>query len=128
MRKVLENCPTCSNHHLLISEIACVDCGTVIRSQYKPTIFGRLSAENLRFVEIFVKNKGNVKEMERELGVSYWAIRSRLNDVISELGFDDESPPPVPANENRQEILDQLERGELSVAEAAEKLNVIQKN
>jgi hypothetical protein len=70
-----------------------------------------------------VKNRGNVKEMERELGISYWSIRNRLNDVIAELGFD---AHPDDAGEtgqtSRQQILDRLDSGQISVQEAANML------
>jgi hypothetical protein len=62
--------------------------------------------------------------MERELGVSYWSIRSRLNEVIAALGLepgDDAAPPPPPAAD-RTAILAAVRRGELSPAEAAERL------
>jgi hypothetical protein len=77
--------------------------------------FSRLSHESLKFLEIFVRNRGNVKEMEREMGESYWAIRRRLDEVIAEMGFDVVAPSP--ANQ-RQEILERLSRGEIEVDEA----------
>lgn len=118
MRKVLETCPSCEQRSLVVSEMTCTRCATTVRSQYETTIFARLDRENLRFIEIFVRNKGNVKEMERELGVSYWAIRNRLNEVIELLW-----PASVEQVEvDRDAVLQQLERGEISVAEAAEKL------
>lgn len=120
MRKILERCPTCEQSDLIVTELRCAHCGTTVRSEYRPNLFSRLSAENLRFVEIFVKNKGNVKEMERELGISYWTIRGRLDDIIAELGFD-ETPTP-PGAETRRAILDQLESGAINVQEAAERL------
>ena len=70
----------------------------------------------------FVKNRGNGKEMETEPGVSYWTIRSKLDRVITHLGFED---PEVRAEErakNRRLILEKLERGELAVAEASDLL------
>ena len=73
-----------------------------------------------------MKARGNVKEMERELGVSYWTVRSRINDLIAELGFEVE--PDAEADElqaQRREVLEQVNSGELSAAEAAERLAVL---
>lgn len=122
MRKILESCPACDGD-LVIIELSCTQCDTRVSGQFRPTIFSRLSAENLAFLENFVKNRGNVKEMERELGISYWSIRNRLNDVIAELGFD---AHPDDAGEtgqtSRQQILDRLDSGQISVQEAANML------
>lgn len=120
MRKILEQCPTCDHSDLVVTELSCPHCQTTVRSHYRPTVFSRLSAENLRFVEIFVKNRGNVKEMERELGVSYWSIRTRLDEIITALRFDE----PLPAaSVERQAVLEQLEAGAITVAEAAARLS-----
>jgi len=75
-------------------------------------------------VEYFVRRRGNLKEMERELGESYWTLRTRLSEVIKEMGFD-ENEPPLPAEEvalRRREVLDQLESGAIDAKAAAEAL------
>ncbi len=122
MRKILESCPAC-NSDLVITELSCTQCDTHIGGHFQPTIFSRLSTENLAFLENFVKNRGNVKEMERELGISYWSIRSRLNDVIAELGFDARPEDTGESGQtSRQQILDRLDSGQISVQEAADLL------
>jgi hypothetical protein len=85
--------------------------------------FFRLSPESLKFLEVFVRNRGNVKEMERETGESYWAIRRQLDEVIDEMGMD----PPREDNlsTGRQEILARLSRGEIDVQEATRLLTQI---
>lgn len=126
MRKILESCPSCGDN-LIVTEMRCPACETTIRSEYESCVFCRLSPEDLHFVEIFIKTRGNVKEMERELDVSYWAIRSRLSEVIQRLGFDRE--PDLPADtmttEQRRVILQQVEHGQLSVEEAMQQLNLL---
>lgn len=121
MRKLIEQCPACAGE-LMVTEQTCVRCGTAVSGQFHPTIFSKLSADSLAFVEAFVKNRGNVKEMERELGWSYWTIRNRLNEVIAELGFEEKGEPAPPRSSPRQEILAQLDRGEITVEVAAELL------
>lgn len=121
MRKLIEQCPACAGE-LMVTEQTCVRCGTAVSGQFRPTIFSKLSEDSLAFVEVFVKNRGNVKEMERELGWSYWTIRNRLNEVIAELGFEEKSEPAPPPPSQRQEILAQLDRGEITVEAAAELL------
>jgi hypothetical protein len=130
MRNLIEKCPACSGE-LIVTQQSCTSCETVILGRFKPNIFSRLAPENLHFLEIFVKNRGNVKDMEREMDWSYWTIRNRLNEILAELGFDagesEAAAAPTPIAEPaladaRQEILLQLERGELTAVEAAAKL------
>lgn len=126
MRKILEHCPTCGGD-FAVTELTCTQCDTVVRSQYAPCPFCSLSPEDLAFMLVFVKNRGNVKDMERELGVSYWTIRGRLNEVIAAMGFEapeDEAAEaePAPDSAARQAVLDALRRGELSAEEAAGRL------
>jgi hypothetical protein len=84
---------------------------------YEINPFLRLSNESLHFLEVFIRNRGNVKEMERSTGESYWIIRRRLDEVIGELGFEIEPDlEGLPAH--RQEILSRLSKGEINVQEA----------
>lgn len=123
MRKILEQCPTCGSK-LMATELSCTACDTVIHGRYEPCLFCRLSAEDLAFLEVFVKNRGNVKEMERELGISYWSIRSRLDEVVEALEFEEPvETQPAPTSDWRQQVLERLNRGEITVAEAAEQLS-----
>ena len=127
MRKILEKCPTCGGE-LTITGLHCRSCDTQIKSQYSTCRFCRLSQESLEFIEIFVRNRGNIKEMERELGLSYPTVRSRLNAVIEELGYEVKSEQPTSeVTEKRREILKQLDTGELSATEAAELIKQLKK-
>ena len=124
MRKILEACPSCGGA-LDVTELTCPSCETVIRSRYAPCPFCRLAPESLRFLETFVQCRGNIKEMERALGISYPTVRGRLDAVIRELGYEVEAEPEIPEEElsaRRQEILDQLERGEITASEATKQL------
>jgi hypothetical protein len=125
MRKLLEHCPACHGD-LIVTQQTCIQCGTSVVGEFKPTIFAKLSQDNLTFLEVFIKNKGNVKEMERESGESYWAIRNRINEIIEELGLEkknvEPSDPPVDMKAERQDILAQLDEGKIDVSTAAELL------
>lgn len=131
MRKILEHCPTCHGN-LLATELSCTSCDTVVHGRFEPCLFCRLSPEDLAFLEVFVKNRGNVKEMERELGISYWSIRNRLDEVVPLLGEEEPAAPregeekQQPAggrSRERQAVLERLDRGEITVAEAANLLS-----
>lgn len=121
MRKILEKCPACSSD-LEVTRLNCKACDTVVLGHFESCRFCKLSPDSIHFLESFVKSRGNVKEMERELGISYWVVRGRLNDLIKELGFEAESIPDadeVAIKTQRQAILSQVDRGEIDAAEAA---------
>lgn len=131
MRKLIERCPACGGE-LVVSRMDCHQCHTGIEGRFRTSSFDGLSPESLAFAEHFVRLKGNMKEMERELSVPYSTVRHRLDEVVRELGpprapLADGSarrprtPPPEarPADTaRRQHILDRLERGEISPDEA----------
>lgn len=122
MRKILEECPTCKNA-LIVTRLECPNCGTIIEGEYKPCRFCGLSDESLEFIELFVKSRGNIKEMERELGISYPTVRSRLMSVIEELGYRTKvGQDGQKLTERRMKVLARLERGEISANEATEKI------
>ena len=118
MRKLLEHCPACGGE-MVVTQMGCTRCETVVLGQFQPNIFSRLAPDSLHFLEIFVKNKGNVKEMERETGWSYWTIRNRLNEIIEVLGFEAAEDSDDDVAQQRQEILLRLEKDEIDVDEAS---------
>ena len=122
MRKILERCPTCGGP-MTVTRLNCRRCGTIVVSEYEPCAFCKLSPETIGFIQAFVKNRGNLKEMERELGDSYWTLRARLNDVIKELGYHVEPDEDgLRRSRERREVLQRLEHGEIGVATATELL------
>ena len=121
MPLIPQSCPSCSSP-LIVTQLTCTSCGTGVVGKFELSPFYRLSPESLRFLEVFVRNRGNVKEMERETGESYWAIRRQLDEVITEMGM--EIPEPVDdLSTRRQEILARLSQGEINVQEATKLLS-----
>jgi hypothetical protein len=121
MRDLVDRCPACAGE-LIVTQQTCTNCGTMVVGQFKPNIFSKLSPENLKFLEVFVKNRGNVKDMERELGWSYWTIRNHLNEVIEQLGFESERLSEEEVSQQRRDVLAQLNQGEIDVNQASEML------
>jgi hypothetical protein len=106
---------------MVITQLGCTHCDTAIAGYYPLSPFAALSEESLKFLENFIRNRGNVKEMERELGQSYWTIRSQLDKVIAEMGL---TAPPSEASlsEQRMAVLQQLKSGDIDVDEATRQL------
>ena len=122
MPLIRQTCPSCSSP-LVVTQLNCTVCGTGVVGKFELSPFFRLSPESLKFLEFFVRNRGNVKEMERETGESYWAIRRQLDEVITEMGIEAAKEDEV--STRRQEVLAQLSRGEINVQEATRLLSQI---
>ena len=126
MALVPQSCPSCGSA-LAVTQLNCTACGTGVVGKFELSPFFRLKPESLKFLEVFVRNRGNVKEMERETGESYWAIRRQLDEVIAEMGFA-EAPNADELSTQRQDILAQLSRGEINVQEATQLLKQLNKS
>jgi len=121
---LIGKCPVCSEN-LRITKLKCPHCRTEISGNFQLDKFLRLDKEQLEFVEVFIKSRGNIKEVEREMGISYPTVRNKLDDVIGALGYNAEESPDDITAEKRKEILDSLEKGEIDSQEAVELLQQI---
>jgi len=119
--KIPKICPSCGSN-LYISRLTCPECATEISGTYAPDLFSNLPPNDFDFIVLFIRTKGNIKEMERVLGISYWSIRSKLNDIVSRLGFDPGDEEAIDPTTARQQILERLNAGLITVQEAAEQL------
>jgi hypothetical protein len=121
-REVIGKCPICGGQ-LKVTRLSCNDCKTIIEGQFELCKFCKLTAEQKAFLESFVKCRGNIKEMEKELGVSYPTVKNRLEDVAGVLGYSTEEVPVESQNTTqKKEILEKLNNGEISAQEAVELL------
>ena len=117
-RMVLGKCPIC-NSKLKVVRLQCESCKTGIDGNFELDKFSYLTDEQKEFIEIFVKNRGNIKEIEKDLGISYPTVRRNLDQVIEALGY---SVKPSEEEVNKKEILEKLSLGELSSEEALKRL------
>ena len=113
-KKVVTRCPFCSGE-LCISRLACASCNTQIDSLLPIPPFFRLPVDLQEFIFTFLRCRGSIRDVEKELGISYPTVCKRL-DLVNELLGTQGSPI------NRKQILEQLERGEVSVQEATQLL------
>lgn len=121
MYRVISRCPVCGQK-LKVVKLQCVNCDTAIENDFCLSKFDYLSVEDLFFAETFLKCRGNIKEVEKELKISYPTVRSKLDDIIQKL--DGKSNEPTTVAANRKDILDALENGEITPAEALEQMKV----
>ena len=114
MNKMINQCPFCKSE-LKISELTCSKCGTILRGDFRGCDFCKLTEEDLNLIKVFLRSHGSIKEVERELGISYPTVKNRLNQIISSLGI--ETRGSLDKME-RLEILERLEKGELTLQQA----------
>lgn len=125
---VISICPVCK-HDLNVVRLHCDHCDTSIEGAFTLSKFNYLEPEKLFFIEIFVKNRGNIKALEKELNVSYPTVKKMLDDVIVGLGYSPDAYDEEPVQKEKDEpkfskasILEKIEKGELSVVQAIELL------
>lgn len=116
------------NGRLHVTGLVCSDCRTEIRGEFQPNEFALLPPEHLEFLRLYIKVRGNLKEVERILGLSYPTIRARFEGLLRVLGYEYQDAPETGSSpEEKESILAALEKGQISVAEAAERLRALKK-
>ena len=105
---VISTCPVCSSE-LAVTRLHCGSCGTTLEGDFSVGRFGRLSRDQMTLLESFLRSRGNLRDMERELGISYPTVRSRVEALVRALGFgprgdddaDDALRPGLPRRQPR---------------------------
>ena len=123
---VISTCPVCASE-LAVTRLHCRSCGTTLEGDFSVGRFGRLNRDQVALLESFLRSRGNLRDMERELGISYPTVRSRVEALVRALGFGprsdtdetEETPEPAAPARTRAEILEALARHEMSAEEAA---------
>lgn len=103
-----------SGGELIVTRLECPDSGIIIEGQFSLGWIGRLNREQLDFVELLVKYRGNIQKLAVELDVAYNTARSRLDEIVTALGGTPESDGRI----DRRSILDRLASKEISVEDA----------
>ena len=138
---VIATCPVCAGE-LAVTRLHCRSCGTTLEGDFSVGRFGRLTREQLALLESFLRSRGNLRDMERELGLSYPTVRSRVDALVRALGFAESQPATTqPTGEpfeghaatavesdpaaRRRDILERLARREISAESAAEAIRAL---
>ncbi len=106
-------CSVCGEP-LHVTELSCDTCKSTLRGNFSPCRFCALDAQNLQFLEIYIKNRGSIKDIEKEMGISYPTVRNNLDNLLNALGYGNAAPEKL----TKKEILDKLAKKELSSSEA----------
>ncbi len=137
----IATCPICSGE-LAVTRLHCRSCGTTLEGDFNVGRFARLSRDQFALLESFLRSRGNLKEMERELGISYPTVRARVDALLRALGLGEGDDTLVDETETdgtgagetetagsetdaaaaRRTVLERLARREIDAATAAAEL------
>jgi hypothetical protein len=111
------DCPVCGDQ-LAVIRLGCGSCGTEIAGVFRSCEFCALNEKETEMLRVFLSSRGNLREVEKHLGVSYPTARLRFAELLEKLGLG-ETPEPETAL-TREEILSEVASGALTPAEAQE--------
>ncbi len=124
-RQMVGKCPVC-DEGLEVARLVCPGCRTSLEGRFQACRFCLLDREQKEFVEIFLRSRGNIKEVEREMGISYPTVRNRLDNVLQALGYEVEiTQGEREQAEKRREILAEVAEGKLDANEAIKKIKAL---
>jgi len=128
------DCPVCSER-LQVTRLGCPHCGTGLSGEFAPCEFCGIEAGDREMLRVFLSSRGNMRELERHLGVSYPTARARFDDLLRRLGYSpngsEDAPPAEPAGpaaepatgDPRLDTLRALADGSLDVDTARRRLS-----
>ena len=132
---VISTCPVCAGE-LAVTRLRCGSCGTTLEGEFSVGRFARLTREQTALLESFLRSRGNLRDIERELGISYPTVRARVEALVRALGFgprSDEDPAAATDDAThepltRESILERLASREISAEDAAEAIRALGRN
>ncbi|HET7419707.1 MAG TPA: DUF2089 domain-containing protein [Candidatus Dormibacteraeota bacterium] len=113
------SCPVCSTR-LAVTRLTCPSCETELSGAFASCEFCVLTDEDREVLRVFLASRGNMKDLERHLGVSYPTARARFDGLLARLGIE---RGPVAPSSNRVELMEQVARGEIDIDEALKRLD-----
>jgi len=107
-----------SGEEMIVTRLECPASGITIEGQFSLGWIGHLTREQLDFVELMVKYRGNIQKLAAEMNIAYNTARSRLDDIVAALG----GYPEYDGRIDRRAVLDRLAAKEISVEDAMKML------
>lgn len=109
---------------MVVTHLECRTCGSQLSGAFELPLLSRLSADQMRFVEVMIKHRGSINRVADELGIAYSAGRAQLDTIIAALGFeaDADEEPTSPSPAERQRVLNELAEGKMTSEQAIKKL------
>ena len=123
-RHAPRDCPVCGNK-LELTRLSCPDCHTELSGAFAACEYCALDTEDRALLRVFLASRGNMKELERHLGVSYPTARARFDALLGRIGIEvarDAAAPPPDGADARLDVLEALARGDINVDEATDRI------
>ena len=117
MTHTISKCPACDSSAFTLERVRCSECGTAVEGSFRTSKLGSLPMEHQDFIEVFMRCRGNIKDVERVLGISYPTVRGRLDRAVQALGYETKEE-----SNRKKEILEALAREEMTAEEALKAL------
>jgi hypothetical protein len=111
-------CPVCDSQ-MYIRRLECGNCHSALEGRFQLGTFQKLNNEQLQFLEIFIRCRGQNKAVQEMLNISYPTVTKKLDELIIALGYD---PEPVTAADRKREVLEMLREGKINALQAQEML------
>jgi len=117
---MLPRCPVCGKE-MIVTELRCDKDDVTVKGKFKPSPFDFLDEEDLEFVILFFRAKGNLKELERYTKQGYFALRGKLEKIIEKMELE---PLPKDGEAEEEEELEEkdlfemLKKGKISIDDA----------
>ncbi len=113
-KSIIGYCPICHDK-LVVKTLRCNHCDTEITGDFTLNPFDYLSKDKLDFALVFIKNQGNIKAIEKELGISYPTVKKNIDELCNALNM-----KTVETNEEdlREETKRKLRNGEITFEDA----------
>lgn len=120
------HCPVCGDD-LTLTRLTCESCDTELSGAFRSCEFCALDEAQRELLRVFLASRGNLKDLQRHLGVSYPTARARFAELLETLGIDggagdEDGSGTEPADDAELEVLERLARGEIDADEAARQL------
>jgi hypothetical protein len=117
VREWLELTKMTQGKTITVERVRLVESDIAIEGSFSLPPLANLSAEDQVFVMVFIRCSGSIKEMEQMFGISYPTVKNRINKIAQQLEFVE-----IIKASPREEVLEELERGEISAEEAIRRL------
>ena len=110
------DCPVCGGE-LVTTRLGCHNCGSELAGEFGHCDFCALDERDTELLRVFLASRGNLREVEKHLGVSYPTARGRFTQLLVKLGLagESEAPPAL----TRDQVLTEVASGALAPSEAA---------
>ncbi|HRF60904.1 MAG TPA: DUF2089 domain-containing protein [Fimbriimonadaceae bacterium] len=123
-----------SGGELIVTELANEDSGVTVRGRFEIPRYSRLEPDHQQFLETFLRCRGMLNSVEKELGISYPTVRGKLDALLEALELspvkeekvEKEKPRKDKSLDKKRKILEQLERGEITAEEAKAKIKGVE--